>query len=132
MVAKVGKREVRTVEELLDEVDVGEDHSAAAVALEPETVERLAGCGRARVSRLRRRGRGGEEEGRDGPLVVAGLEELQVRSPAVTDDLACVRERVQGVAGGAREAEEDGEEAGEVSDRDQAGERGATSVTHRN
>ena len=32
----------RTVEELLDEVDVGEDHAAAAVALEPETIERLA------------------------------------------------------------------------------------------
>lgn len=32
----------RTVEELLDEVDVREDHAAAAVALEPKAVERLA------------------------------------------------------------------------------------------
>lgn len=34
--------EALTVEEFLDEVDVGEDHAAAAVALEPESVERLA------------------------------------------------------------------------------------------
>jgi len=30
------------MEELLDEVDVGEDHAATAVALEPKAVERLA------------------------------------------------------------------------------------------
>ena len=64
------------------------NHAAAAVALEAETIECLAAGERVGVSsaRVSQRGKRG-----DVPLVVAGFEELQVRSPAVTDDLACVR-----------------------------------------
>lgn len=37
-----GEREKRTVEQLLDEVDVGEDHATAAIPFQSESVEGLA------------------------------------------------------------------------------------------
>lgn len=120
-VAPVVRQCALTVEELLDEVYVGEDHPPAAVALEGESVEGLsAGAGGMDVVS----GQGDRHQGELGvrlPFVVACFEELEVGGPAVTDDLATCERGGAGSAHSKREAGRVGERTREASDWDNHG-----------